>query len=229
MKRLIGILVVGIVLMTISGVIAQSQISGEVEDFVKKVANKKGISEQEIESVEEVDFSNLPKEVKLENIDNTNLALYKINTAEKPTFVISASGRTIEKITSQDIYTTSLLNFGISGEENESQFMETSAGVKTSSESGYVMLNSGSITGISTSIEILENNFEPVKIIIYKNGEPLGLTNQMDTSLTGFKKDYAIQSKGIVAFSPGDVISVYINSNGARFKDAVTLVEITSP
>lgn len=228
MGKILSILIFGMILMAVSGVIAQSALSEDVEDFVKKVAEKKGINGADIKSVEEVDFNNLPKEIKFENIDDTNLAIYQINTTDQPVFIISASGKNIQKIIKQEIYTTSLLNFGINGEANDSVFMDTATGIKSGLNKGYVMMKDGSITGISTSMEVLEEWPGPIEVIIYLNGEEAGFRNSIDTSLTGIKKDYAIQSRGVVTFKPGDVISAYANSNGAKFKDAVTLIEITS-
>ncbi len=45
----------------------------------------------------------------------------------------------------------------------------------------------------------------------------------------GIKKDYDVQSKNIVSFEPGDVISAYANIEGdIAFRDAIILIEITT-
>src|SRR3990167_10527469 len=71
MKRLSVFLALGIFVLVMSGVIAESSLPDDVQDFVKKVAEKKGIPESDINSVEEVNFSDLPKEINIQNIDDT--------------------------------------------------------------------------------------------------------------------------------------------------------------
>ena len=73
-----------------------------------------------------------------------------------------------------------LLTFGLDEQSSESIFLETSTGVKTDVQKGYVMMRAWSITGISTDLEVLENNgYSEVEIIIYKNGfHPVHLGNQ---------------------------------------------------
>jgi len=47
--------------------------------------------------------------------------------------------------------------------------------------------------------------------------------------LDGIKKDYDVQSKGVVEFEPGDVVSVFINTdNLVKYKNVITMVEITT-
>ena len=89
------------------------------------------------------------------------------------------------------------------------------------------MVREGSITGISTSLEITKSSDENLEVVIYKNGKQVGFGNIVAGS-EGMKKDHDVQSRDIVSFNAGDVISVYVQSNGIIFKDAITSVEIST-
>jgi len=89
-------------------------------------------------------------------------------------------------------------------------------------------MRSGSITGISTSLEITKADTKYVEIIIYKNGEAINFGNVIPVSSKGMEKDYDIQSLDIVTFEPGDIISVYAKTNKNKIRDAITLIEITT-
>ena len=219
-----------IVLMT-SLVFAESDLSGELEEFVKKVAEKKGIEEADIVNITEVDFNDLPNEINLGNLDEANIALYKINKKnDKPSCAITLSKKTFTKLSSpSEYYSNSFLYFGSSKEIEKSGFLETATGVETSKERGYVMLREGSITGISTNLEVLKSVSEgEIQIVIYKNGEEIGFGNVLNAQTSGVEKDYDIQSREIVTFKPGDIISVYTKSeNNVKFKNVITMVEIS--
>ncbi len=232
MKKIFAVFVIGIFLLAFSGVLAESE--EEKDDFVRKVAEKKGISETEIKNITEINFANLPKEINLENIDDSNLAIYEIELKEgKSVFLITFSGKTIEKVSStstQVSYSTSLLPFGMNEETIGSAFLKTPLGVQGSLDKGYVMLRKGSITGMSTNLEAVNGEGE-IQIIIYKNGKEVGFRNSIDVFSNGVKKDYDIQSKEIVTFNAGDIISVQVNSgNNAdiTWKEVITLVEISN-
>ena len=92
------------------------------------------------------------------------------------------------------------------------------------------MLRKGSITGISTNLETVKGEGE-IQIIIYKNGKEIGFRNSIDVFSNGIKKDYDIQSREIVTFNGGDIISVQVNSrNNANitWKAVITIVEISN-
>ena len=90
------------------------------------------------------------------------------------------------------------------------------------------MMREGSITGLSTNLEVVGGGEGEIDIIIYKNGEQVGLGNSLDGSL-GVKEDYDVQSNGVVSFEPGDVISVYCNTDkDLVWKDVITMIEITT-
>ena len=231
MKKIFAVFVIGIFLLATSGIFAESE---EENDFVRKVAEKKGISETEIKNITEINFANLPKEINFANIDDSNLALYKIELKEgRPVFLITFSGKNIEKISStstQVSYSTSLLPFGENEETSGSSFLKTPLGVQGSLDKGYVMLRKGSITGISTNLEVVNGEGE-IQIIIYKNGKEVGFRNSIDVFSNGIKKDYDIQSREIVTFNAGDIISVQVNirNNGdITWKAVITIVEISN-
>lgn len=230
MKKIFVVFIIGIFLLAVSGVFAEE----EKNDFVRKIAEKKGINETEIKSITEINFANLPKEISLGNIDDSNLALYEIELKEGRTvFLITFSGNNIEKVYSpstQVSYSTSLLAFGESEEITGEAFLKTPSGVQGSLDKGYVMLRKGSITGISTNLEVVDGEGE-IQIIIYKNGKEVGFRNSISVFSGGIKKDYDIQSRDIVTFNAGDIISVQVNSGSNEniiWKEVITLVEISN-
>jgi len=138
---------------------------------------------------------------------------------------VTYSTNQLEKKT-QDVKNIQYLSFGFSGSSNSSTYLETSNGVPTDGDNGYVMMRSGSITGVSTSIK-LSDEAGDVSIKVYKNGKDTLLSN-MISSEDKNKVDYDLQSEDVVNFLPGDVISVYVdNPSQLNFADATTLVEIT--
>ena len=237
----LAILLIGSVIITAEGneeQIAKEKreiISEKVQNYVEEFAEKKEISPEEINNITQIDFDDLPKEVAIENVDDTNLAIYQIdynNTLEvsEKLFVITYS---VEKLESQGDLIVSqdkreFLNFGFNEESSESEFLKSASGVETSLEKGYVMMRGGSITGISTNLEILSGDGE-IEIIIYKNGESIQFGNTFVVNSAGIEKDYDVQSKDTVVFEAGDVISAYVKvSDGILWKDSTTLVEIIS-
>ena len=207
------------------------EVSGFVQDFV----SKRDINPEKINSIERVDFNALPKEVNIENVGDNNLAIYQVDyngtKGSDKVFVVAYS---VEKLSAQgDIILAQdkrlFLNFGHSGAMGGSNFLDTAAGVKTNLEKGYIMPRDGSITAISTNLEILKSNSGSVEVIIYINGERVNFGNTIDAGVAGVKNDYDVQSGDTVAFHAGDVISVYINSEGdVSWGDVTTLVEITT-
>lgn len=211
------------------------QISPEVVDYVGDFVSKRGINPQEINNIQEVDFNNLPKEVNIENVGDHNLAIYEIDYDDEgineKIFMITYS---VEELRAQgDIIIAhdkrQFLDFGFDGVMNESGFLDTATGVETSLEKGYVMVRDGSITAVSTNMEVVQNNTGSIEIIVYKNGVAIGFGNTLDTTINGVKSDYDVQSKDTVTFEAGDVISVYVKAEGEIiWRDVITMVEITT-
>ena len=208
------------------------KVSGYVQDFV----SKRGVGSEDISGIREVDFNALPKEVNIENVGDTNLAIYEINYSDnnnqdKKIYVITYS---VEQLRSQgDLIVAqdkrNFLDFGFSGIMSETGFLETSTGVETSEAKGYVMVRDGSITAVSTNLEIIQSNAGQIEIIVLKNGEPISFGNTISTDSLGVKKDYDVQAREIVNFQAGDVISVVARGTGnVAWRDVITIVEITT-
>lgn len=235
MKKTFMFLAIGIVLLAVSGVFALSveliELSPELQGYVTSVVEKKGISTNDILGVTKVDFNNLPDEIKLENIDQISLAIYQIDIVDgKPVYVITASDEIFKKTLETIDLKRSYLDFGLEGTVIGSTFLDTSTGVLTDLEKGYIMMRAGSITGISTNLEIVNASQDAlIEIIIYKNGKPLGFGNTLSAASSGIKTDYDILSKGTITFEAGDVISVYLKSeSNVIWKDVITMIEITT-
>lgn len=217
-----------------SGVFAESiGLSEDAKKIVSNIAEKRGINESDIQSVEEVNLKDLPAQLELGEIDATNIAIYKVDYGtDKPLFVLTASDENIAeyKKPSSEVSKMMLLNFGYNEIMKESNFLKTATGVEGSLEKGYVMMREGSITGLSTNLEILSSIGEgSVEIIIYVNGEPIGFRNTILGDSVGVKKDYDTQSLGVVNFEKGDVISIYVKTEGnIVIKDVINLVEIST-
>jgi len=211
-----------------------------VKPYVENFVEKRGIEPEKVKEIKKVDFEKLPKEVNIENVNDANLAIYEVEYEEKPSeikkvFVISYS---VEKLRAQgDLIVAHdkrmFLNFGFAGKGSGDAFLKTATGVEGSTKKGYVMMRHGSITGLSSSLVIREPGRGNIDIVIYKNGKEVGFRNSLNTEKAGIHKDYDIQSKGVVSFEPGDIISVKLelepgSEKGIIWEDAVTLLEITT-
>ena len=226
MKKIFAFFAAMSLLLMLSFVFAEAN----VDDITKRVAELKSIPQGDITNVTEVNCNNLPNELNISCTADSNVGLFKVELKTgDPSFVITFSEKGFQKI-SQAYYATSFLSFGLNEEKNASTFLRMSSGVEGSLENGYVMVRSGSITGISTNLDVVQTNEGgSIRILIYKNGELVGLGNMFDVSSQGTKKDYDIQSLDIVNFNPGDTISVYLDSEGsASFSDVTTIVEIST-
>ena len=216
--------------------VSAGNISTQVYEYISNFVQKRGVLPSAISFVREVDFDSLPKSVHIENVGENNLAIYEISykegEKEDQIYVITYS---VEELRAQgDLIIAhdkrQFLNFGFAGAMNKSGFLKTATEVETSLEKGYVMVRDGSITAVSTNIEVFKSNPGEIEIIIYRNGEPVGFGNIFSTESPGIKKEYNVQSKDIVAFKAGDVISVYLRANGTNiaWRDIITMVEITT-
>lgn len=228
---------VAVFLILAVGIIVSAQgIPETAQNYISEFAQKRGIDSVDMENVRQVDFNDLPGSVNIGNVGDHNLAIYEVPYEEEGSseniYVITYSTEKLDTkgdlIVSQD--KRSFLNFGFSGEMSESGFLETATGVGTSFDKGYVMMRDGSITAISTNLEVLEESVAgTIEIVIYINGEEVNFGNRLSTESTGDKRDYDVMSKGVAEFSAGDVVSVGLNSTGeAMWKDVTTLVEITT-
>jgi hypothetical protein len=229
-KLFFGIIFILIFVMA-SSVFAESiGLSANSREAIDKVMDNQGIDKDNIKSVEKVNFEELPDQVNLENIDTTNLAVYEVDYGgEAPVFVVTASDEMFATPeTDTTVYKRMFLNFGFNGRISDSTFLDSATGVEGSSDKGYVMMREGSITGLSTSLEILEGQGN-VEIILNINGDPVGFRNTIAADSAGAKKDYDTQSLGVVEFEKGDIISVSVKIDGnVVVKDVINLVEIST-
>lgn len=229
MKKLSFSVAFVLIFIMASGVFAETVgLSEDVQEIINNIVENQGIDKEEIQSVEEVSFDKLPPQVDLNNIDDTNLAVYEVDYGgDKPVFVITASDEAF-KSAAPTMYKM-LLNFGSpAGTITKSTFLNTATGVEGSPEKGYVMMREGSITGLSTNLEILSGEGS-IEIILYINGETASFSNTISGDSSGVKKDYDTQSVGVVEFDKGDVISTYLKIEGdVILKDVINLVEIST-
>ena len=216
----------------VSSVTDPPELVDSVQAYIEKFVLKRGIGPDAISNINELDFNALPKEINIENINDANLAIYEVNyddgKAEK-VFVVTYA---VEELRAQgDLIIAhdkrQFLNFGFDGEMSNG-FLETATGVEGSLEKGYVMVRPGSITAMSTNLEVVQGGQEQIEILIYKNGEQIGFGNSLNADV-GIQEDYDVQSNGVVTFEPGDVISVYVNgAENYVWKDVITMIEITT-
>lgn len=235
-------LVFVIILVFAMAVLAQEQVQNKISDlgnetekFIKKfVEENNEIKEDNIKTIEKIDLENPPEDVKIGNVDeNTGVAIYQLNytenNQEKKLYVVTYSTEQFKTpLELKSVNAIEYLSFGINGERNSSSYLETATGVLTSDKNGYVMIDSGSITGLSTSIEVINSDVNgQIELSIYKNGENTGLTNVIDTSNAGTQKDFDKQSEGIVVFEPGDIISMHLEIEGdVEYKNVISLVKV---
>jgi hypothetical protein len=219
MKK-VGCLAIGIILMlTVSVIGAVSTIPEAVED----VLDKKELKEEDIKNIKSVKYDDLPEQIEIENIDDTNLEIYEVDVADEKLFVLTFGGEQI----SAPVEQRQFLSFGYSGEMSDG-FLESVSGVSMAANRGYVMMRDGSITGISTHLDVVSAVDGRIEIVIYKNGEAINFGNEVSASL-GVQKDYDVQSTGVVTYDAGDTISVYADGvDDAVWKDVITMIEITT-
>jgi len=206
-------------------------LTNETRGYIESFLESDEIQAQEITSIQSIDLQNPPEEVELKNIEDTNVAIYQVNYTQgdedKKIYVVSFAS-TDFAIPSDILGSPSVeyLHFGENTLSNGSIYLKTSEGVRSSAEQGYVMLDAGSITGLSTNVKIIDDFDGEVIVSVYKNGEFTGLRNVFDAS-SGIKKDYDTQAKDIVSFEPGDVISVAVEApSRLSWEDVITIVKL---
>ena len=203
------------------------------KDFIKDFVEKEDISEKDIKSIEQIDLANPPEEVKLgKEIEDTNVAIFQVDyekqNESKKLFVVTYSGEEFKvPLKLKPATAIEYLNFGEAERVDGSAYLKTATNVKTSEKNGYVMMDYGSITGLSTSLEVLESSGGVIEIIVYINGEDVGLRNTIYSPELGTNKDYDKESKDVIKFEPGDIISVYVKVNGKMvWTNVINLVKI---
>ncbi len=230
MKKGFVVFGVLVVLFLATSVVAETMnVSGEIDLLVHDVLESKGLTGEGVGAVREVDFNNLPDNINIDNIDDTNLALYEVDMGpeEKPVYIVTASESKFKKVISK-FSKKMFLSFGYSGGIIESTYLKSATGVLGDLDKGYVMMRKGSVSGISTNLEILGGE-GVVEMIIYKNKEEVGFRNSFNIDGSGIYNDYDVMSEGILNFEPGDVISVYVNlEKDIKVNDVTTLLEVAT-
>jgi len=228
MMKKVGYLALSIVILMTIGLVASA--ATEVPESVNKVAKEKGIDSKEIKNVSKVKYEDLPDEIDIKSIDKTNLEIYQVELPTEKMFVLSFGGEDIPTAKVAEEF-RQFLSFGFDGEMNKSGFLDSVGGVEMAKDRGYVMIRDGSITGISTNLEVVNSeNGERIEIVIYKNGKAINFGNELSASSDEAQKDYDVQSTGVVTFEAGDTISVHIegSDDSVSWKDVITMIEITT-
>ncbi len=197
-----------------------AEVDRDVEDFIKEVDKVSNIANK-IESINEINFSDLPDKVNINNIDDGNLAMYEINVAGgAPVYVISAAKKLISNIKSSvGSFFGSDLIFRSEKIISRPSYIDGESG-------GYVMVGSGSIVGLSTSLDVLQGSKGEVEIIIEINSKQVGFRNNIEAE-GGFKIDFDEISYGTINFKTGDVINIIVNvPEGVSVENVNSLIQI---
>lgn len=205
-----------------------NSISQEVQNYVKGFVEKGGINETSVQSVTEIDKNSLPDDIDIKKIEDNKVGIYQVNYSDqgeqKKVYVITYSAEEFKK--QEQPKNVQYLQFGKTL-GSASVYLDSASGVESGEDNGYVMMRSGSITGISTSVIISDGNGK-LSIRIYKNGEDTGFENLI-SSQDKKKLDYDLQSEDIVTYAPGDIISVYVEQIGdINWSRMTTMVETIS-
>lgn len=219
--------------------VAGEGVENSTKDFVVDFVSGRGIRSDQIMNISLVDLNSLPNHASIDNVNDANLAIYNVkyneDNAEESVFVVVYSLNELED-KGDLIFLNNNKNILVYGSNmelsGEGMFLQ-STGVEGSLENGYTMIRKGSITAISSSMNLISGSDEDViEVVIYKNGEPMSFGNSFSLDSKGLRRDYDLQSEGIIKFLPGDVISVYVRSssgsNQTIWKDVVTLIEIST-
>lgn len=215
-----------------SDVIDMNNVANETKVYIEKFLKQEAIEPNEINAIQKIDLGNPPDDVKIKNVDDAAIDIYQVNytqgTEDKKIYVVSyATTNFIPPAETLGLPPLEYLHFGENALSNGTIYLKTAAGVRSSAEQGYVMIDSGSITGLSTNLNIVNSGEGNVHVIIYKNGESTGLRNTFDASKSGIEKDYDSQSPDVVIFVPGDIISVVVEApESISWDDVITMVKV---
>lgn len=230
MRKEVGIFLVLFVLVS-AGAFAQTVgISDDVNTYIKGFIEKGGLNGSSVDQIREINQADLPDDVEIKEIDKNKVGIYEVNytgdSGDKGSvYVVTYSTPKLKQKTESK--NTQIFAFGSGSESTESKFLDSSTGVQTGENVGYVMMHSGSITGISSSLKILEGEGQ-LEIRVYKNGEDTGFENLISSS-DDKKVDYDLQSEGVLSYEAGDIISVYVEQKGnLKWSSVITSLEVTS-
>lgn len=218
-KSMFVYLVIFLSIFLFVGVFADNPVNEDVSRYISNFLEKSGVDSESVREIREVNQSELPSGVDIKDIAENKVSIYEAkvqkDSEEKNLFIVTYS---TDKFVPRErpSKAISYLNFGIKEINSDSRLLDNS---------NQVMMRSGSITGISTSLVAEGEGIIQVKILI--NGEDVGFENLIFSD-SGNKIDFDSQSEGIVNFYPGDTISVYLEVQGdVNWSEVSTIAEIT--
>lgn len=215
-----------------------SSIADNADKYIEKFVDRKKIDVESITNVTELNFENLPPEINVGDVKDSNIAFYEIDFEQQgksdKLFVVSYLTNGLQLITPFETKNVTLpsktaitsapqipvsMNFGFAGEMTKSGFLDSFEGEIGSIEKGYLMADDGDIANVSTNLEVYEvTGDKTIRITLYKNGAPTSLATSFlidpDKLIVNPNTRsyfvYGILSRGNVPFKKGDIISVYV-------------------
>lgn len=203
------------------------------EKYVEKFVQQKGIDRKDISNVSALDLGNLPQNVHIENLEDNNIAVFEVNYTDKGapgnvfviTYAVDSLRSQSDLVVPHDKRTTYF--FGSDEILSGTSYLAMATGVPSSATRGYVLPRDSSVTGVSTSLEVVSGE-GVVQIIIYRNGEAIGLRNVLVSSGSGTLVDYDLYSYGVTPYFAGDTLSVAVVSSDVVVTNIVTQVEVSN-
>lgn len=113
-----------------------------------------------------------------------------------------------------------VFQFGDEGRRTLDAFLRVD-GVQMTSTLGYRMYRSGSIVGISATLNMISDGAvggDTLKFKVYKNGASV-FTGAVISGAggTGSRSASTVQLRGATTFAVGDIISIYVDETGGTF------------
>lgn len=183
---------------------------GAVENPIDTLSKKQGIDFDSVKNVTSVNKSILPSEIKISKVEENNIDIkqvdYEKNGEMKKMFVISFTSQGVSQFIDESKDLGDIFVF--SGVEDFEH---------------YVMLQPGSLVGLSSYVEYEGNGKIYIEVLI--NGESSFISNEIFSS--GQNYDFELESLGIDTFSKGDVLSLnIIVDDGIVLKEVNSIVKV---
>lgn len=178
-----------------------------VENPIDSLMEKQGILQEEIRNVSSVDKNLLPSEISISSVDDSNVEIqqveYEVDGVVKKMFILSFTSEGVSQVVEE-------------GQVGNEMFLTFSG---MNDLGSYVMLNSGSITGLSSHVDF--SGAGDIVIELYVNDELMFISNEIVSSGDNF--DFDLQSENIDMFFPGDVINLKV-----KHSDSISIEEVNS-
>lgn len=183
----------------------------EEESYIRSLTEKQGI--ENISNITKLDKSFLPDEIDVSNIEENQVGIYEIEYDDfgilRNIFVVSYISDEVVEVFREPV-------------ENSFYFTFNKNNLSFSSFVGsYVMLKSGSITGLSSFVSLSGNG--KVFLYVYRNGESINFFNEISSGEVD-TIDFDLQSVGLNEFDEGDILSLYIVLEGEVSIDEVSSI-----